>query len=57
MKRLVNENCVACYAKDCDCECDTCLAARERNRLTDSKELHLMNIENAMSKLIEFNKD
>ena len=36
-RRNKTEDCRACFARDCDCDCRTCTAAREqRERLHES---------------------
>lgn len=47
-RRENGTNCIACFSKDCDCECETCLSSRERNRTTDSQVLHIMNMTHAI---------
>lgn len=44
MRRHPNEDCPACFLKGCDCECATCIAARERNYILSETELIALNL-------------
>lgn len=47
MRRNKNENCVACFVKDCKCRCDTCNRCRERNSIMSQTELTELNMADA----------
>ncbi len=47
--RKSGKDCHACFLKDCDCECKTCVAARERNRELSQNVLDILNIADAMT--------
>ena len=49
-RREDGSDCIACFAKDCDCECNTCNAYRIRNNTLSSKELDGLNIKDAIEK-------
>lgn len=50
MKRRSNgEDCFQCCLKGCDCECKTCVDARERNNSLSQKELDKISLENAIN--------
>ena len=48
MRKADGTNCKACFSKECDCECETCLAARKRNEITPQHSLDVMNMEHAI---------
>lgn len=48
MKRNEPNDCRACYVKDCDCTCNTCKAAQERNDKLSNEELSQMNLKSAI---------
>jgi hypothetical protein len=37
-------NCKQCFVKNCGCECDTCLKAKDRNDILTQRELDLLNL-------------
>lgn len=43
-RREDNLACEACYAKDCDCECTTCVSSKERNNALSPEELFNLNM-------------
>lgn len=48
--RIDEEDCVGCFAKNCYCECNTCVSARERNRKFSVEKLDIMCNAAVMSK-------
>lgn len=42
------KNCTECYMKDCDCTCDVCVAARERNNKLSTSALMVLQIADIM---------
>jgi hypothetical protein len=45
MRNRLDRDCNACWMKDCECECKTCVDARERNEKLSRSELYRLNIE------------
>jgi hypothetical protein len=41
----MKKNCKECFLKDCECECDTCVAVRPRNHTLSKLELTRLSIE------------
>ena len=51
MRNYPDKDCNACFDKYCECECNTCLNTRERNKYLSVNELIGLNLGNALSKI------
>jgi len=48
MRRYQDNDCNACYVRDCDCECKTCINLKERNQSLTSAQLRDLNLKDAL---------
>lgn len=48
MRRTDGSNCEACFLKGCDCNCETCVAARPRNNQLSSSALMVLQLADVM---------
>lgn len=51
---MPDKKCKECFLKGCDCECETCIKARERNNRLSLQALMILQISHVMNDMGEF---